>query len=324
MGCKRKLYAAGACVAVFGFQVPAETLLREMFEASGGVTNGALGGQGGWKVFGDSADVQSSQSFEGSGALHMSQSMVWKDAAPHGNRVWVRFFARLDAPPVVLPQAPDGVASVSFFIGTDREVCAFSGGAPVGLGAYIPLQTWTRFDVFCDYGAMVWNLSMDGTTIGAALPMVSTNRQVESVRISSESLASLFVDAIEVLDHELAADAPDLDKDQIPDWWEWWVSGSITGIDPEAPSANGGVSYRAAYLAALSPFEEDLFVSQLVAPNHLRWDARPARVYEVDWAPSLSSNFTTVASLAWPLSEYVDERAEEHPAGFYRLKVRLP
>lgn len=303
--------------------VSATTLLLENFEEADGIAGGSLAGQNGWAISGGSATVQSTVVQDGAQALEMGEATIAHELASGQSNLWIRFQARISAPPDSTPALPPGNTSLAFFVGANQHLFAYSNAVPVDLGVPMPLNEWTRFDVYCDYEAQVWNLSMDGITIGAALPLYSTNTAIDSVQIANHSASATYFDRIEITDHEQASGAPDSNLDGVPDWWEIKHFGAIGIIDASGPCGNDGLTYHESYIAGVSPFVYDPFIAEQVAPNSLRWIAQPGRLYSIQWAPSLSESFVTIATVSWPNQEYTDGVYGNDLAGFYRLKVGM-
>ncbi|MCF7847879.1 MAG: hypothetical protein K9M45_03425 [Kiritimatiellales bacterium] len=316
----KKLITMLSCCLALG--ASASTMLLETFEPVDGISAGPIDGQNGWVVSNGTAAVQTGVVQTGSQALEIDQATVMHDVSSTNSAVWIRFQARISGAPTSIPSVDNLSTSAAFFVNTNLHLVAYSNDVPVDLGVSMPVDSWKRFDVYCDYDLMVWNLSMDGTTIGAGLPLHSTNTTIGSVRLSSSSPA--YVDQLDVADHELAAGAPDTDLDNIPDWWELKYFGGITAATAASPSANNGMTYLETYIAGVQPFAYDPFVFTHAEPGNLNWIPQPDRLYDIQWTPSLSSNFTTIATVEWPIGEFTDTPDPEEPTGFYRLKARLP
>ncbi|MDF7824662.1 hypothetical protein P4B35_11610 [Pontiellaceae bacterium B12227] len=304
--------------------ISASTLLQETFETENGIVPGSISGQNNWNLSGGTASVQSNVVYDGFQALEMTQAEIVQNISTTNQTIWIRFMARISDAPESDPGVADPDTSAGFYIGTNLHIHAYSNEVPVDLGVAISTNVWTRFDMFCDYVYSVWNLSMNGTTIGANLPLYSTETATKSILFSNEESASTYIDQIALLDHELASDAPDLDFDRIPDWWELRNFGNITGADANAISGNSGMSFLETYIAGVQPFAMDPVMVTHSGTGHLIWDSKPGRCYEIEWTPDLSTNFTPIASVAWPVDEFVDLTNATGNAGFYRLNISVP
>lgn len=301
----------------------ASTLLEETFEPGASIEIGSLAGQNNWILSRGTANVQSNVVEGGIHALEMTQAVIMQNISSTNQTVWIRFMARIDRAPQNAPGEANPNTSVGFYVGTNLNINAYSNNVPVDLGIAISTNVWTRFDVYCDYDLMTWNLSMDGTTIGANLPLYSSGTTIDSVLFSNEGSSSCYIDEVEMLDHELASNAPDFDLDHIPDWWELRNFGNITAVDAGNISSNSGMSFLETYIAGVQPFSHDPFKFTHSQPGHLNWDSIPGRRYEILWTPSLSSNFTPIASVIWPEDNYTDLTNSTANAGFYRLNISV-
>ncbi|MCC7299450.1 MAG: hypothetical protein IT583_00005, partial [Verrucomicrobia bacterium] len=67
------------------------------------------------------------------------------------------------------------------------------------------VDTWTRFEVYCDYGTQKWGLRVNGTNVAENLSFYSAGTQVESWLIANESPASAYVDGLAVADNNDAS-----------------------------------------------------------------------------------------------------------------------
>lgn len=302
--------------------VSATTLLHETFEPDDGLVAGPMAGQNGWAISSGTANVQSNVVHSGGQALEMAQATIMHAISSTNSTLWTRFQARIGGAPQNMPGEAHPNTSVAFFVGTNLNIVAYSNNIPVDLGAAMPTNVWTQFDVYCDYDLMVWNLSMDGTTIGVGLPLYSTGTTINSIQLSSESNTRTYIDQLNLVDHELASNAPDLDLDQIPDWWELKHFGGITAATAGHPSGNSDMNILETYIAGVNPFIFDPFA--VAYAGNLNWISIPGRRYEIQWAPSLSSNFTTIATVDWPIDHYGNITNTLESSGFYRLNVSVP
>lgn len=313
------------CLWAFLLSASASQLpFLETFEASDGVAIGSVNGQNGWVVGSGTANVQSGVVQDGTQALQIQNGQVSHDLSSDGSALWLHFQARCMQAPDANPTVTAANTSLAFFVNTNLNLVVYSNTVPVELSAQIQTNVWTRFDVYCDYDDLHWDLSMDGVNVAAGLPLYSTNRVVGSLLIGNENADPVYVDQIDVADTEQALGAPDSDGDGIPDWWEQKHFGSVTGAITNAPSGNNGLTYLQTYIAGVSPTAFDPFVVVPVpAGNGLQWSPVPSRLYSVYWTPSLTNAFAWLQDFSYPQSEFIDTVNNGEPAGFYRLQVQV-
>ncbi|AKJ65272.1 hypothetical protein [Kiritimatiella glycovorans] len=315
-----------AVLAVLCGGAAAATILDETFEPAGGMTNGPVHGQGGWIATNSGiAEVQSTVSAGGSQALRIEDSSAAHALSSAGSTLWLRFHARIDTLPADHAGVTDANTSAAFFVDTNRCLVVYSNTTPLKLDARMPLGEWTRFDLFCDYEDLIWNLSMNGTNIAAGLPLYSSHRHVDALRVGSENGGSLYVDNINVSDRQRApADAPDRDGDGLPDWWEQKFSGGVTNCNPGALSSNGGLTFRQAFIAGVRPDRRQPFHTRPPGGNRrgLCWDEIPGRRYDVYWAQNLTDSFVLLSNDV-PGGVFIDTARQEHSSGYYKLKARV-
>ena len=194
----------------------ASTLLEETFETS---TIGSISGQNSWVLESGTGDVQTNKVNSGAQALKIQSGSVSHALSSTESEVWTRFQVFVEDAPDTDPVVTAANTSVAFFINTNLTLTVYSNTTPVALSESVATNAWTRFDVYCDYSNMTWNLSMNGTTVSAGLPLYSSNAQVEEVLIANNSTSPVYIDEINILDQELTTDSPDIDSDGIPDWW---------------------------------------------------------------------------------------------------------
>ncbi len=309
-------------VSLTALSAGASVLLQETFES---LTPGSVGGQGGWVLESGTGDVQASEVYAGSQALQVQAGSVSHSLTNSESAIWTRFQAFITGAPDTNPTVTAGNTSVAFFVNTNLTLTVYSNTVPVELSTPVATNVWTRFDVYCDYSNMTWNLSMNGTTVAAALPLYSDNQQIEEVLIANNSSDTVYVDDIQILNEELAAQAPDFDGDGLPDWWEQKYGSSITGLTAGDPSANNGYSYLQTYTAGISPLSNEPFKTTQSGPFGLSWEAKAGRVYDILWTPDLQSAFSPVATgLTASQTVFTDTSSNTNlPSGFYKLQVRV-
>ena len=297
-------------------------LIQETFEVSNGMSAGSIDGQNGWE---GSAVVQTGTTYAGTQALEIQNGEASHDLSSSNSAVWARFQARVTAAPESNPEIPADNTSVAFFINTNLTLTVYSNATPIEVSTVtVALDTWVQFDVYCDYAALTWTLSMDGANVLSGLPLYSTNQQPAKILISNNSPAVAYVDDLTISDEELATGAPDSDSDGIPDWWEQKHYGGATASIATDPSSNGTLTQGEAYVAGVDPLTNDPFlISEIPGEAGLRWTAHPGRLYDVQWTEDLSVGFTTVATLSLPETEYIDSAHPDQTTGFYQLKARM-
>ncbi|RKX40129.1 MAG: hypothetical protein DRP64_13140 [Verrucomicrobia bacterium] len=295
----------------------------ETFEAPG-VTNGTIDGQNGWVADGENADVQTGIFHTGSQALQMRNTEVSHDLSSEGSAVWLHFQARCEGIPDSTPVVPAD-ANLSFFVNTNLNLVVYSNTVPVELGVQVPTNVWIRFDIYCDYADLYWDLSMNGTNVAAGLPLYSDSNQVASVTFGNGGSSPVYVDQIDIADTEQTAGGlPDSDGDGIPDWWEQKHFGGVTSVVAGDPSGNDGLTYLETYIAGVSPTAFDPFVVWPVPNgNGLNWNPVPSRLYSAYWTTNLMEAFTWMEDIPYPQSEFIDSVHSNETTGFYRLKVQV-
>ena len=298
----------------------------ETFEVADDVVKGSIDGQNGWVLDGDKADVRSPPFVQdGSQAFEIMGAEVVHDLSSNNSALWLHFQVRCAEAPMANPTITDSNTSLAFFVNTSRNLVVYSNTVPVELAVQMPLNDWTRFDIYCDYDDQYWDLSMDGINVAAGLPLYSTNNQLAALVIGNESASSVYVDQIDVADTEqTAGDLPDSDSDEIPDWWEQKNFDGPTSVVAGNLSENGGLTYLETYVAGVSPFVYDPFVVELVpGGNGMTWTSVESRLYSVYWTSNLTNAFAWLEDLPYPQSEFIDNAHGDEPAGFYRLKVQV-
>lgn len=307
--------------AFVAVNVCASTVLDDSFET---ITLGSIDRQNGWVVESGSGDVQTNVVCAGERALEILNGSVSHSISNSKSATWTRFQAFVTEAPDINPTVVNRSTSVAFFINTQLTLTVYSNTTPVELDVPVPTNAWIRFDVYSDYESMTWNLSMDGTTVAAGLPLYSDMTEMEEVQISNNGSGSTYVDDILIQDEEMTAMAPDSDSDGIPDWWELKHFDSITGCMAGAPSGNPGLSCIDSYIAGILPDSAEPFEFTRTGLHSLSWDAKPSRTYDVLWSTNLLAGFTPVATNLFVQSDFIDTTSNtNHPSGFYKLQVRV-
>lgn len=302
--------------------VQAASVLFEDFEQSNSVTAGSLDGQNNWSVDSGAGVVQTLVVQSGSQALEIIRGSVSKGISTNGSALWMHFQVRITEVPQLVPEVDPINSSVAFYVNTNRNLVALSNGVPVELAAQMPLDTWTRFDVYCDSVAGIWNLAMNGINVASGLGQASSGG-TDQIAFENRSAAGAFVDSLDVSDFEQVGEEPDSDSDGIPDWWEQKYFGGATDCVAGAASGNGDFTYKETYIAAVDPHADEPFLMDW-DNGTVMWTPKPSRMHDVEWAPSLFSNFVVIASdVAWPGDQYFDAAHTNESSGFYRVRIHL-
>ncbi len=290
--------------------VPVETALpfTETFDL---LTDGTLDEQNGWAVQGGSAVVQSSVVQNGSKAAELTNTSVSRELSSSNSMLWATFWAYCDGAADNIPAVTDEDASVVFYINTNLHLVAYSNTVPLTLETVIPTNVWTRFDVYCDYDNMTWDLSVNKANVAAGLSLYSTNRYLASLLIQNGSASPVYMDEFSIVDQEPVTDMIDGDGDSMPDWWEHKYFGGITNAAPVATNLN-------TYIAGLKPGETfELW------GGPLGWEGQPGRRYAVYATSNLLDGFSFQTNILWSESQYTDLIHTNEQAMFYRVEVEL-
>ncbi len=312
------IFLIGALVATAN----ASTLpFSETFD---GLSDGLLSTQNQWTVLSGAPTVQTNVVLSGK-TLQLTEASVSRNLANSNSLLWLTFWAKSDSLPSQNPVVSNANTSVAFYINTNGSLVVYSNTTPVTLNTIIPTNVWTRFDVYCDYDAPTWNLSVNKTNVCAGLPLYSASRQLDSILFQNEGKSSVYVDEIAVADVEPTTDPIDGDGDGIPDWWEQKYFGGIRAANSTNLASNGVNTVKEAYIAGLNPFGTDRF--SVSGGNGLggtlRWTGQLGRRYSVYWTTNLLSGFTLVqADIQADSAEFTDAVHTNQTSGFYQVRVR--
>jgi hypothetical protein len=312
------------CMAVGLFAVANASQLP-FSESFNDLIDGSLNNQNTWVVQSGTALVQTNAVQAGK-AVRLNSSSVSQALSSTNSAVWLTFWTQCAALPGQNPAVTNANTSLAFYINTNGNLVVYSNTTPVTLSAVIPTNVWIRFDVYCDYKSLTWNLSVNKTNVAAGLPLYSTSPQIASLLLQNESETTVYVDEIAVADIEPTTEIIDADGDGIPDWWEQKYFGGITAAVAGNLASNGVNTLRGAYIAGLNPFGTDRFgVSGGTRPGGLlSWTGQPGRYYSVYWTSNLLSGFTLLqANIPWTQNEFIDTVRTNAPAGFYQVRVGL-
>jgi hypothetical protein len=270
----------------------------------------------GWVSLAGTNNIQSDVIAGGSQALEIKSGVVQHALSNTGGgtSVWVSFQARITAAPSEAPVVTNPNTSVAFFINTNLNIVVYSNQIPIPLSASVQTNTWTRFDVYCDYGSLTWKLNVDGVSVASNLVLFSTNQQIDSLVIANESSASAYFDELVV------ETTDDTNNNGIPDWWEQCHFGGITN----APSGvvTNGMTCEQMYIAGLEPsVADDIPKLDPTDRKKINWIRKTGRKYDIYWSSNLTSGFTFIQTATG--SEFQDTATNRtaRPAGFYKIKV---
>jgi len=125
-------------------------------------------------------------------------------------------------------------------------------------------------------------------------------------------------------------EAPDLDYDGIPNWWEELYYGGKTNAVATNLAANAHNTILEAYIAGLNPthsssfFRVNSFEPEDADGFVMRWNATSGRVYSVHWSTNLLNGFQPLqTNIFWPQASYTDTVHGVHSKGFYKIGVRM-
>jgi len=285
----KKLGSVLILVAAVASATAAQLPFSETFDA---LSEGVLDSQNGWVVQGGTASIQTNVVQSGK-AVELSGTSVSQELASSNSTLWLTFWARCEDVPEQNPIATDADTSIAFYINTNQHLVVYSNTTPVTLSTAIPTNVWTRFDVYCDYDARTWNLSVNQTNVAAGLPLLSNHRNLDSVQIQNASASSVYVDTL-------------------PDWWEQKYFGGITNAAPT-------IANRSTYIAGLSPGERFEILGY-----PLIWDGEPGRRYSVYGTTNLFADFALLqTNILWSEAQYVDLVNTNEQSMFYRVAVEL-
>ena len=294
-------------------------------ETFDGLSDGQLSTQTQWTVLSGAATVQTNVVLSGK-TLQLTGASVSQNLVNSNSQLWVTFWAKSDSLPSQNPVVSNANTSVAFYINTNGNLVVYSNTTPVTLSTIIPTNVWTRFDVYCDYDALTWNLSINKTNVCAGLPLYSNNRQLDSMRFENQSASPVYIDEIMALDVESTADVIDADGDGIPDWWEQKYFGGIAAADPGIMASNGVNTLQETYIAGLDPFGTDqlTLTGGVGSGEPLRWTGQLGRNYSVYWTTNLLSGFTLLQSdIPADSAEFTDVINTNQTSGFYQVRVTL-
>lgn len=130
----------------------------------------------------------------------------------------------------------------------------------------------------------------------------------------------------------LASKSPnqDLDGDGLPDWWEVYYFGTITGVTPQADPDGDGMTNASEFTAGTDPRDRNsrLEVTSLRAGPHgflMRFPTVLGRVYAVEYSATLASWSALTSGLPGTggTVTFNDPSAVGNSYRFYRVRVHL-
>ena len=308
-------------IAAFVSANAATLPFSETFDA---LSDGPLGTNNGWEVQSGTADVQTNVVQQGK-SVELTEAVISHDLSSSNALLWLTFWARYTEVPEQNPAITDTDISVAFYINTNQNLVVYSNTAPVTLDTVIPTNSWTRFDVYCDYEALTWNLSVNQTNVSAGLPLYSGNTTLASVQIENASTSPVYVDTLSITDYEPVEDVMDTDNDDLPDWWEQKFFGGITNAVATAAASNGVNTLEEVYIAGLNPDSTERFeiTGAMGSTSTLQWVGQPARRYAVYATPDLLAGFTFQTNVLWSEAQYTDLTHTNEPSMFFQVRVEL-
>jgi hypothetical protein len=323
----RKVFILFLLPAIF-LSAEASLPLHETFNTDAWTEN--------WTVSeGGSAQIQSEVAVEGS-ALQINSGSVTRSLSSERDSIWVSFHAKITETPQNDPEVSNSNTSVAFFINSNNYLVVYNSTNKFVTAVQLQTNEWTRFDLYCDYRAKQWMLTVitdaGGTTNQTEwLSFYSPGSHVESLLIANNGNNPVYFDELRVQNTEPADSIVariDTSGNGIPDWWEKHHFGN-TGVTNILDKARNGImNLREAYIAGINPDDPDdvLRVSKADANGrNLRWDRKPGRVYDIDWAPDLTTNFLEIAR-GITADEFEDPETDRTSlsTGFYKIRVRKP
>ena len=309
-----------AIVLLSSVSVHAATLLLESFDD---MNPGSIDTQNGWVLEQGIGTVQSNVVHSGTQALEIQEARVSHALPAADSAVWLSLNAYVSSAPQSNHPLDELGNGLAFFVNTNLNLVVTSNAVPVEAAVDVPINSWIRFDVYCDFEESFWNLSMNGTNVVSGLPLPAAFTQAVSFVVGNEDSESGYIDQIEVSDHEQVPEsgAQDADGDGIADWWEQKYFGGITAVtDPDAMAENGVHTLLETYIAGLSPSER--FEISSMDSSSLQWSGQPGRRYAVHSTTNLISGFTLLEeNIPWDQTQYIYNT--EAAADFFKILVEL-
>jgi hypothetical protein len=312
-------------LAILGAFVSANAAPLPFSETFDALNSGPLAGQNEWAVQTGTATVQTNVVQSGT-ALELVGGSASHALSTTNSIVWVTCWAKYTGLATQNPVVTNANTSVAFYINTTGNLVVCSNTTPVELSVQLETNVWVRFDVYCDYDNLTWNLSVNQTNVAAGLPLYCSTTQIDSLQVQNGHGTPIYIDEIAVTDIEPTADMIDKDGDSIPDWWEQKYFGSIIGADPSGVGSNGINNHLEAYIAGLDPtlFERFEMFGTFGAGSTIEWVGRPGRRYSVFSTTNLHSAFIPLqTNILWSQSGYTDLVNTNEQSVFYKIQVEL-
>lgn len=299
-------------LAILGVFVSANAAPVPFLETFDALNGGPLVGQNEWAVQAGAATVQTNMAQSGK-ALELAAGSASHALSTTNSIVWVTCWAKYTGLATQNPVVTNANTSVAFYINTTGSLVVYSNTTPVELSVQMETNVWVRFDVYCDYDTLTWNLSVNQTNVAASLPLYCSTTELDSLQMQNDHESSVYIDEIVVTDIEPVGDLVDTDGDTIPDWWEQKYFGGVTNAAPSEENLN-------AYIAGLSP-SEHFEISSLFP---LQWEGQPGRRYSVYSTTNLHSAFIPLqTNILWSQSVYTDLVNTNEQSVFYKIQVEL-
>ena len=172
----------------------------EDFEA---YASGSLGTQGNWTVVGNSAEIQSTDVWDGSSALSLDGDTSASNALDGFGQsvVWIDLYLK----PTAASESPDlaGDAAVGYYFNEEGRPIVFDGSGGNGSGFWKLLDAaqssdWRRVTVKMDYGAQAYDFYLDGERLGAGLGFAHAQPFISRISAAGTTMVDdIFVDTVE-------------------------------------------------------------------------------------------------------------------------------
>ena len=261
-------------------------------------------------MVGNLAFVQTNQAEFGN-ALLIKEANISQSMSTDSSLLWTTFWSWRE--PVIsnISMDIDEFAGPVFFINTNQNLVVYSNQIPVVIDYAIPYKTWVRYDVFCDYELMQWNLNVNGSNVIAGIPLYSNSSIPARIEINNISTQSVYIDSIYMTDQEPLNYISDFDGDSLPDWWEQKYFGNISGAYSNEVNVNS-------YKAGLAPGE--VFSLTGFPPD---WLSQPSRVYSIYMTTNLLEDFTLITNQLDSSPDFSEISQEDSMSTFYKVEVDL-
>ena len=289
------------------FNSPASVLINEDFDST---PVGLFQSSSNWTFIGNSPMVQSNIA-KNINSIDLNNSYLSNNLNSTQNMFWCSFWLNSNKITTNNLININESSSVVFYINESHQIVAFSNNIPVNTEFSISTNTWSRFDIFCDYEEMKWNLGINGTNILSGYSFYSNSPGVSSFLISNNSNHSIYLDNILLSENELISIVSDFDNDLIPDWWEYKYFGNITNAISTEENLH-------AYIAGLVPGEKFEIYNYPI-----EWVNKPGRYYTVYATSNLLNEFILQTNLYGEINSFNDFMNVNVDSMFYKVEVNI-